>query len=218
MVNFLVDIFALMLSDKTSAKTLLGSSSSEFAQLEYGLQLALKSTTATIIQAYALSNPHLTLQFEQRCREILTLESWIDSSMLCGANTEEDVIRRGFQFAPPQKGLLVCANVIDNQEPVGARKVLVCKIGVGRAYPKSMASVEIDPIPTQYDSFYVTSDTEESSSQYFIKNPAQILPMYLISYQYDPKLEEKTLEARWFNSETKMRCLRDQSSYCILCS
>ena len=94
-----------MLSDKSGAKTLLSHTSPEFAQLEYNLQISLQSSTARIVQAYALSNPHLNLQFERRSKDILTLPSWVDASQLTGANTEEDVIRRGFQFAPPQQGL-----------------------------------------------------------------------------------------------------------------
>jgi hypothetical protein len=40
----------------------------EFASLEYGLQLALRASTARIVSAYAISNPHLSVQFEKRCK------------------------------------------------------------------------------------------------------------------------------------------------------
>ncbi len=57
-----------MLSDKVGSKTQLSPNSPEFAYLEYGLQLSLNASTARIVAAYAVSNPHLSLQFENRCK------------------------------------------------------------------------------------------------------------------------------------------------------
>ena len=59
-----------MLSDKVGSKTQLSPNSPEFAYLEYGLQLSLNASTARIVAAYAVSNPHLSLQFEKRCKVI----------------------------------------------------------------------------------------------------------------------------------------------------
>ena len=57
-----------MLTDKVGSKTQISPSSPEFGYLEYGLQLALNASTARIVSAFAVSNPHLSLQFESRCR------------------------------------------------------------------------------------------------------------------------------------------------------
>jgi hypothetical protein len=81
-------------------KTLLNPDTLLYSELEYFLKTSLSSSTAKIISCYMLSNPHLTEQFKTDC---LVLQSLVDSNDLVGGNTEEDVIRRGYQF---NKGLL----------------------------------------------------------------------------------------------------------------
>ena len=49
-------------------KTPLTPSSPQFARLEYALQMALNGTTARILDASVVLNPHLTLQFEKRSK------------------------------------------------------------------------------------------------------------------------------------------------------
>jgi hypothetical protein len=94
-----------MLQDKEEQKTLLGQNTHLFSQLEYFLKLSLSSSTARIVSCYMLSNPHLTEQFSRTTSDLLVLQSLIDSNELVGGNTEEDVIRRGFQIASPHKGI-----------------------------------------------------------------------------------------------------------------
>ena len=53
---------------KDIKKVLLSPTTTEFAHIEYGLQLALRSSTARILSAHAVSNPHLSIQFEKRCK------------------------------------------------------------------------------------------------------------------------------------------------------
>jgi hypothetical protein len=52
----------------------------------------------------------------------LVLSSWLDSSQLSGANTEEEVIRRGFQFSPHAQGIKVAVGDITPQPPQKGRK------------------------------------------------------------------------------------------------
>jgi hypothetical protein len=113
-----------MLSDKPGAKTQLGHTTAEFAQLEYALQLTLKSSTARILTAHSLSNPHLNLQFERRCKDILTLPCWLEAESLSGANTEEDVIRRGFQFSSPTTGMKMRVGEIQLHQQKGIFKLI----------------------------------------------------------------------------------------------
>ena len=49
-------------------KTPLSRLSEEFAQLEYSLQLCLHASTARVTNAWLICNPHLTIQYEKRCR------------------------------------------------------------------------------------------------------------------------------------------------------
>ncbi len=101
---------------KTGTKTLLSPTTPEFALLEYNLQLCLKSTTAKIITAHSIVHPHLQSQFDRRCQVFafpfigqdgLILDAWLDFNVLQGANTEEEVVRRGFQFDAVCSGVKV---------------------------------------------------------------------------------------------------------------
>ena len=62
-----------MLSDgpKSNPKTQLGPGTAEFAQLEYSLQLVLNASTARVVAAFAVSNPHQALQFERRSKVVV---------------------------------------------------------------------------------------------------------------------------------------------------
>ena len=167
-----------------------------------------------IVAAFAVSNPHLSQQFENRCmvfllsdyQEILTLPSWIDATELTGGNTEEDVIRRGFRFPPPEKGAVFTAGHIKDSndcksrvDHATTRKVLLCKIGVGRAFAVDSKDSLPDKLPLGYDSVYLHTEDEKAGSSkyrhdYYITNTAQILPQYLIHYDYDKNKESKSRE------------------------
>ncbi|KAJ3087204.1 hypothetical protein HK102_011592, partial [Quaeritorhiza haematococci] len=232
------------MSDKTGTKTQLSPTTPEFAYLEYALQLALRATTARIVAAYVVSNPHLAVQFDRRCKDSLVLSSWLDSSVLVGVNTEEEVIRRGFQFAaagPQQNGMKVSVGAIRPNRGLKAdpqhdqrkvtKKVVFCKVGVGRAFISDEASAETGQIPEGYDSFYlrdtsVLSDSKQGPPQeyyheYYLKNPAQILPQYVIHYEFDPTRERRSREkARCDNCEIEVAtvyCAADAANLCNKC-
>ncbi|KAJ3127490.1 hypothetical protein HK098_006268 [Nowakowskiella sp. JEL0407] len=267
-------------SNGSTVRTQLSPSTAEFANLEYGLQMTLKSSTARIVAAYAISNPHLTIQFEKRCRDMLVLTSWVDTAQLHGANSEEEVIRRGFQFTTNNtpsnvvsasttsssggsntdqnlnsgavagtagSGMsFVIGNSLRSVSGRGAsksavtishshqsqkivHKVLVCKVGIGRAHVcDDMLIAEKEIVPEGYDSFYlreqsVISDgkTNDYFHTYFIKNPAQILPQYIVHYEFDPVKEQKCRErAKCDNceqAEATVHCAADAANLCNKC-
>ncbi|KAJ3106846.1 hypothetical protein HDU96_008099 [Phlyctochytrium bullatum] len=193
-------------------KTQIAPTTPEFGYLEYGLQLALKASTARIVSAFAISNPHLSVQFEKRCKDILVGNTWIDPSQLTGVNTEEDVIRRGWNFGNPNQGMRVGLGVISgwnggsgaspgSRESKGHRKLILCKVGIGRARVSDAIAAERDPVPEGYDSFYLVDSSENKAAakteyhyEYMIKNPAQILPQYIIVYEYDDSKERQSRE------------------------
>ncbi|KAJ3047942.1 hypothetical protein HK097_011026 [Rhizophlyctis rosea] len=230
------------MTDKAGGKTQLSPSTPEFAYLEYGLQLALRAGTARIVAAYALSNPHLTLQFEKRSKDILMLPSWIDATELTGANTEEDVIKRGFQFTSPQTGMKFCvgrfkmsggspARSKDGKPLRQIRKVLMCRIAVGRAYVCDEAEAEGTALPEGYDSFYLKVDStvgrdskaavEDYHHEYYIKGSNQVLPMYMVHYDYDPVKERRSREKpKCENCEEEpatLFCSADAANLCNKC-
>ncbi|KAI8808863.1 hypothetical protein BJ742DRAFT_252934 [Cladochytrium replicatum] len=258
-------------------RTQLSPTTPEYAYLEYGLQLTLKASTARIVTAHAISNPHISIQFEKRCKDILTLTSWTDVSQLGGSSTEEEVIRRGFQFKPSSVvssssngGSAVQQQVATQSTPQGStagvsgglmsgtasgmtfvvgsslrqlrdkapvipqqpqkiiHRALVCKIGVGRAFVCDDAiTADREPVPEGYDSFYLKdhSQTGESSDEYrhvyYVKNSAQILPQYLVQYEFDPAKEMKARErAKCENceqAEATVHCAADAAHLCNKC-
>ncbi|KAJ3327303.1 hypothetical protein HDU76_012036 [Blyttiomyces sp. JEL0837] len=219
-------------------KAPLSPSTPEFAFLEYGLQLSLRSSTARIVSAHVISNPHVSVQFEKRCKDILCLNSWIDASQLVGGNTEDEVIRRGFQFSSGNQGMKVSVGVM-RQSPIASaaapsvgrempttRKILLCKVGIGRARVADEITAERETIPEQYDSFYVKQSNEVKSEddyhhEYIIKNSAQILPLYLVHFEFDPKKEKASREkAKCDNCETEVAtiyCSSDSANLCNKC-
>jgi hypothetical protein len=94
----------MLSTPQNGMKTSLQPSTPEFGQLEYALQISLHASTAQITSAYHLSNPVLASQFDT---DIMSLDAWVSVNELSGANTEEEVIRRGFQFSNGMKGLKV---------------------------------------------------------------------------------------------------------------
>jgi hypothetical protein len=50
----------------------------------------------------------------------LTLDSWVDSTQLTGANTEEEIIKRGFKFEGPTTGFKFTVGSIKADQKHGA--------------------------------------------------------------------------------------------------
>ncbi|KAJ1340406.1 hypothetical protein BSLG_004999 [Batrachochytrium salamandrivorans] len=194
-----------MLSDKSAGER-SSLNHTEFAQLEYDLQLTLHSSTVRVVASYAISNPHVSGQFERRSKasDILVLPAWIDSSAFGGINTEEDVVRRGFRLPPPSQGLRFTVGRIDSavSTDVGGdtlisasttpgktlRKAMLCLVAVGRSFVADETMAENEPIPVGYDSFHIQDPTLLADAQpkqkayehtYFIKILLRRAQMYL---------------------------------------
>ncbi|KAI8899452.1 hypothetical protein BC833DRAFT_585691 [Globomyces pollinis-pini] len=214
----------MLSSTTTGAKTLINPNTPELSSLEYHLRLSLKSSTARIITCHRLSNPNLNSTFSKYSNESLTLDSYVDFTELVGGNTEEDVIKRGFQLSAAQKGLTFTAgSLIPKDKNSKIHKALLCKVVVGRSYVIDKSLIEETDIPEGYNSFHILDDskTDEYQTDYFIKNTSLVLPKYLIQYEYDPKYEvqsrEKPLCA---NCETEIAscfCEADKSYLCKKC-
>ena len=84
------------------------------------------------------------------------------------------------------------------------RTVLLCRLAVGRAYPITSNQVGSTDLPAGYDSFYIQDyssdfDKKESNTDpyyhvYYIRNPAQILPLFLVHFDFDAQKELKSRE------------------------
>ena len=165
----------------------------------------------------------------------MTLNSWVGSDELVGGNTEDDVIRRGFKFSAPENGHTFSVGSIRNSSNLSndnsIRKILFCKVGVGRAYSSSLEHAVKEQVPVGYDSFYLTdlsdnSEKDKSNNEaykhaYYLRNPAQILPQYLIHYDYNVSREHKSREkAVCDNCESEPAtsyCSADLANLCKKC-
>ncbi|KAI8924102.1 hypothetical protein BC831DRAFT_467143 [Entophlyctis helioformis] len=221
----------------TGARSQLAPSTPEYAHLEYALQLTLRASTARIVAAYAISNPHQSVQFERRSKDTLVLQAWMDASWFGGINTEEDVVRRGVRFPPPATGLRVTVGRVEgsdietaNGNGVVIHKAVACLVTVGRAYIADEGTAEREPVPEGYDSFYLQDPCAMAESgntasvhehTYYIKNPAQVLPQYIVHYEYDMAKERHSRErARCDNCEEELAmvyCAADAANLCNKC-
>jgi hypothetical protein len=139
----------------------------------------------------------------------MSLPCWVDSTRLVGGNTEEDVLRRGFQFPPPHTGSAFTIGDLDNCDGKledektssggSVRKALLCQVAVGRAYPIEQNLADSTPLPPGYQSFYLhdvssTESEHDYKHSYFIKDTVQVLPLFLVHFEYDPIKESKSRE------------------------
>jgi hypothetical protein len=136
-----------------------------------------------------------------------------------------------------------------NKEIPHVYKVLLCQMGIGRAYPIPSEQLTDAELPVGYDSFYITNgeqvhkekelknslnslkstlgdartDNIEKDYQhhYFLKDACQILPRYLITFEFDAKKESKSREsAKCDNCEkakATLYCSADVANLCSAC-
>ncbi|RKO95416.1 hypothetical protein CAUPRSCDRAFT_12889 [Caulochytrium protostelioides] len=139
-------------------KTAVPLNSKEMAHLEYGLQLALHATTARVTGAQSLANPNTQLQFDNQTQGDLVVTAWVDVATLTAGNTEEDVVKRGFQFgahAPGRKFVVGDLPSVKDRETHPIQRAIMCKIGVGRSWPVDEEQLGKAVLPEGYKSFYV---------------------------------------------------------------
>ena len=194
------------LSNANQHLTQLSEDSTTFAYVEYYLRLSLNATTAKIYSAWEVSNPQLTLQFEKRCKDTLTVDAWVDVSKLDAAalgasgNAEEEIMKRGFQLDPHGPGHCFTVGKVaiqseDDQSGDKAiiKRFLLCKVAIGRAYNASEEYASTAAVPDQYDSFVIQKDeSSDESFRYVVKDHAQILPTFLVAFRYDPSEESRS--------------------------
>lgn len=161
------------------------SSSPAFSQLEYDLQSLSKASTLRITQAWEISNPNLTVQFDRKSKHLLILDSWMNVQMLKAPNLESDVIKRGFQgnclvfpmgkvnMSNNTAALESLSSSMLSQESQTShsnnsgkirKRMICCKVAVGRAFCAVDLATSNEAIPEGYDSFYLDPSHEEYTS------------------------------------------------------
>ena len=216
----------------------LTNDSPSFGFLEYFLRLSLHSSTVRIINAWEVSNPQLILQFEKRAKDILILDSWLDVASLPNGNSEEEVVRRGFQLGASSSGIKLCVgrvNLKQNEDGVIRKRMLLCKAAVGRSYNTTEDFAKTANIPEGYDSFVVDchlieqqqphteTETETLTDQleYIVKDGKQILPTYVVVFEYDAEQERRSRQkSQCDNCESApaiVFCQADSANLCQNC-
>ncbi len=197
----------------------LTSDSQAFGFLEYFLRLSLHSSTTRIMEAWEVSNPQLTMQFEKRSKDTLTLDSWVESSKLSEGNQEEDLVSRGIHFGSGacngmgfKVGRLDILTAATASSASGApsapadgiirRRMVLCKIAVGRSYNATEDFAAIATIPDGYDSFVIdrkgvplelkADEAPLDQLEYVVKDGAQVLPTYVVIFEHDPEKEKRS--------------------------
>lgn len=212
----------------------VGTDSQAFGFIEYFLRLSLHATTAKIVEAWEISNPQVTLQFEKRARDILTMDAWLDASRLPAHNAEEETVRRGFQFTASGEGIKFAVGKLRLEEGesqgIIRKRLLLCKIAVGRAYNATEDFAKIAAIPDGYDSFVLdqesvslhqgaTAPAAEGELEYIIKDAAQILPTFVVVCEWDPEAERRSRQKSVCeNCESAVATVFCQAEAANLCS
>lgn len=178
--------------------------SADHARVSYQLQLALHSTTVAIKSITAIGNPNLSLAFETRAKNLMTLDAWVDVSMVGDANSVHDICARGFSFPPQGMVFSVGAIVLtpppaaDGYNMSGSRKrafeFVLCRIAVGRSYVIDAEALETTraAIPEGYDSLYLHRADDDGADgvlyhhEYLLLDPAQVLPLNSVTFEHDP--------------------------------
>ena len=153
----------------------------------------------------------------------MCLESWVDISAFGCGNSDDDVLKRfGTNGAMSAQGMKFPVGQIQVESPsstltaqprapfatkkVGrqdgvktniVKKMVVCKVAVGRSFMCDEANAPKETLPAGYDSFHLRHSATGSSAhrhEYYIKDATQVLPLYLVTFEFDPVKEKQSRE------------------------
>ncbi|KAI3640897.1 hypothetical protein MIR68_001775 [Amoeboaphelidium protococcarum] len=213
----------------------LSSTSTQFARVEYLLQRSLGASTAKITSATVISNPHQLLQFEKQAQNKTVLESFVDVQQVSGSHSDDELIKR---LSSPEFKLASAAGMkfpvgkikLDNAQTKNSastkivKKMVVFKVVVGRSQIADPANVMKDDIPDGYDSFLINHDAASPTNfhyDYWIKNASQVLPEYIITFEFDPIAEKNSREKPICDNCEKafatVHCAADVANLCQDC-
>ncbi|KAL0228466.1 hypothetical protein RCL1_004609 [Eukaryota sp. TZLM3-RCL] len=216
-------------------------SSDEFHYVQYRLSVVLRSFSANILKVYNVSNPQLTSRFEKRTEGKLVLDSWVDTSLLSDDNSVNDILHRGFSVPPHGTRFTTGGVALPHSSGVRRYELLLCKVGVGRSFVVRDASLR--PVPPGYDSLAFPSSSVDLSSShsleswrelpsrqddlysdrmcdYLIAETEQVLPSYLVLFEFDPSNIGKTPDLVCDVCEQRnavVYCHQDEAKLCSSC-
>ena len=159
------------------------------------------------------------------------LDCWLDASTLVN---EEELVKKGVQIAESEPGLRVYHGALpkpsktssrDASQPIKhSRRIVLAKVVIGHALAtQNDKTAAVDVMPEGYDSFYLmeNSNPDAYNHQYFVKSGAQILPQYILQFEFDAEKEKRSRDkARCDNCEVSVAtvfCQADAANLCRNC-
>jgi hypothetical protein len=174
------------------------------------------------------------------------MKSWLDvSSDLQAPNDEQEVMKRGFDCQTttmpgilfPVGGPLDLLSSSSDASGKQSRRMMLCELAIGRAFPALDEKDMCQALPPGYDSYYwdvndagrdltrldfckvlearlnkdpaPLQDTPPLHTMnekrlppkanrilFCIKNSAQVLPRYIVEFEFDPKLERQSRQVK----------------------
>jgi hypothetical protein len=204
----------------------------EFARIEYMLQLSLGTSTAVITNIWNITRPQLNMEFERNVekRKLLVIYSFVDTASFDKGTTVESVINSGFDVG--QGGMNFSTGLFKlTKSGASSYRVLLCKVAVGRSlvYPVSEETEEQAKqkmTKENFDSVYLKHDDDESASiyryAYTIYEKELIHPEYLIDFTFDESresnLREPNCDDPGCSNVATHYCKNDKANLCTSCN
>ena len=169
-----------------SKKSSISSSSAQFGQIEYLVQLNLFAATPKVLNCVEISNPHFQTHFERKCSQMSIIETIILDNEL--QVSEEDILQNGLSDMKIRVGKLK----IDSSKTKW--RGYVVKVGIGRSYAIDKKEINKE-LPNGYDSFHLIQTKEDGySHEYYIKDSHQLLVTHIVEFEYDATYEKQSRE------------------------
>lgn len=187
----------------------------------------------------------------------MTVDSWVDVDGLKDSeNTEDNILESGFQLSNNGPGMNFPVGKIDiesfssNSSGSGKngkiiKRLMLCKVAIGRAYNARDDFAQNAAIPDGYDSFVIdtknekpsnikkhasresinemgneteTESEERESFDFIIKDSNQILPTFVVVFEFDPEAEKRSRQkVSCENCERRVATVFCQSDAANLC-
>ena len=173
----------------------------EYAKIEYMLQMSLGTSTAVINNIETIAKSQVTAPFDKNVnkRKLQVVYCFVDTADLDKNTPINTIVNQGFPIG--SEGRIFSTGLL-KLEKSGASiyRVLLCKVAVGKSlcYPAT-ASDEDDKITKSnmekcdFDSVYLNHEEYARSSfyrhEYKIFDSTQVLPEYLIEFKFDDSRE-----------------------------
>ncbi|KAK2954651.1 putative B-box zinc finger protein [Blattamonas nauphoetae] len=192
--------------------------SEDWSRMEYLLFLSLRTCSPVITNMWNVGSAHVSMQFAQRTETMLVLDSWVDTKTLDADNSLFEITRRGFNFDNGGRLFHTGTTKLNKKEHIRRKyEFLFCKVGVGRSmYYQATNPLEhledLPPLQPGFDSLFVvppdssvlsattrtkkttsdlTDDSKPFEQNYYISDPSQVQPLYIVQFEYNPADDEQ---------------------------